>query len=324
MKKFELNKNWSFKIVYPTISAYLTTYNCVNGKYPFEEAIKSFSWVDELVVVDGGSTDGTREKLTQLTEQFSNLSVYDIAIDPEDPLKDGNLKSMARAMCTSQYLIQFDSDELCLGDVLKWKTLVKEFADNEEILQLLVIEPFGSLTNVRINESHNNLKWRISKNLPHITHSAPDYDRVEKNGKVYSRGKSDGTFPCHIVTNKLLNSYALPQEIEASIAKNEKNVSGYIKILTGYLTTNQPCILHVGHVNLENKLKLYVNSWMDWWCCLYNLDCNDSANNQYFPGIKREEITDSLISQKVVELISQTPSVQLSQLSEFAQYLTVR
>lgn len=51
----------------PTISGYLTTYNCVDQQYPFENCIKSMmQFCDEICIVDGGSTDTTWEKLVRL------------------------------------------------------------------------------------------------------------------------------------------------------------------------------------------------------------------------------------------------------------------
>ena len=46
------------------ISGFCLTTNAIERKYPFLESIKSFlPVVDELVVIDGGSTDGTREAI---------------------------------------------------------------------------------------------------------------------------------------------------------------------------------------------------------------------------------------------------------------------
>ena len=116
----ELNTSWKFKETFPTISAYTTTSNCIEGGYPFEDAIRSFSWCDEIVVCDNFSKDGTREKLEELKKDLPQLQVYDIAMSGE-PDQDGAYKAMSRAMCMSDYLIQFDSDEICMGSSEKWK-----------------------------------------------------------------------------------------------------------------------------------------------------------------------------------------------------------
>ena len=141
-----LNRDWKYKEVLPKFSAYTTTYNCLNGKYPFEHAIKTFSWADEIIVADGGSTDGTREKLEEMLKDYPNLKVYDFPIDEQNPGKDGQLKAMARAMCSEEFCVQFDSDEFCIGDEKVWRRFAKNMAPNVSILNLLVVEPFGSMT----------------------------------------------------------------------------------------------------------------------------------------------------------------------------------
>ena len=45
------------------ISGYTTVRNCITQKYPFVESILSMiNFCDEVVVLDGGSTDGSYEK----------------------------------------------------------------------------------------------------------------------------------------------------------------------------------------------------------------------------------------------------------------------
>lgn len=306
-----LKPDWKFKETFPKISAYTTLYNGIKGTYPFELAVRSFAWVDELVVVDGGSDDGTREKLEELKKDLSNLRVYDIPIDWECPGKDGQQKAMARAMCSSEYLIQFDCDELCCGEPVLWKRMAKHMSEEVDILQLFVAEPFGSLDNVRLNKEHNPLKWRIYRNKAEITHGIPAQDRVEVDGKVYSKGGSDGCFPIHIVTNQLYPSYASTKKLMT--AKDLVTLKGddvsvdYYKETVNEIMETQPYVLHLGHVDLKSKINLYLNNWHKWWCHLYNKDVEDPENNLYFPGVKISDVTDQMIEEKVIELKSSTP-----------------
>jgi len=315
--KISLNPNWKFKEIYPSVSAYTTTFNCLEGNYPFEQAIRSFGWCDEVVVADGGSTDGTKERLEELKKELPNLVIYDIALS-ENPGKDGELKSMSRAMCMSDYLIQFDSDELCMGDVLKWKKLVKNFPDNQQLQEMLVLEPIGSLTNLRMNDGHNNLKWRLSKNATEITHGIPDYDRIEKDGKLWSSGKSDGCFPVHIVTNKLIPSFAKNEEKTAAQLKSQHNVEEYKRHIQDLINNNHPMILHLGHVKLEKKLKLYLKSWHSWWNELYQ-----KTENVYWPGVAIADVTQEMIDAKIKEIIDTTPSVHIPEIEQLCHLTNI-
>ena len=54
----------------PEISGYTTTLDCIKQKYPFENCINSMlEFCDEVIVVDGGSKDGTWDKLQSLAEK---------------------------------------------------------------------------------------------------------------------------------------------------------------------------------------------------------------------------------------------------------------
>lgn len=314
-----LNLDWKFQEVLPKISAYTTTYNCLNGHYPFREAIKSFLWCDELIVADGGSTDGTKEELETLAKEYVNLRVYDFPVDLDNPGKDGQLKAMARAMCSEEFCVQFDGDEFCLGDAKLWKRTAKNMEAGISILNCLVVEPFGSPTALRLNESHNPAKWRIYRNLPEITHGIPDYDRFEKDGKVFSKKASDGTFPLNIVNNKLFPSKDINDVLSSLfVLRKEKKYDEYLNLVKDLILTT-PSVYHAGHVNLKSKIKLYLSTWRFWWCCLYDLDPNDPVNNQYFPDIEPKDVTEEMINEKVAQLIKETPTIDLGGKYEFVK-----
>ena len=61
--------NWN-----PKISGYTTTYNCISQKYPYEQSINSMlGFCEEVIVMDGGSTDGTFEKLLDMAEENNKI-----------------------------------------------------------------------------------------------------------------------------------------------------------------------------------------------------------------------------------------------------------
>lgn len=317
MQKIQLNPNWKYKEHIASISAYTTCFNCIEGNYPFEEAIRSFAWCDEIVAINALSTDGTKERLEELKKEIPHLVVYDIPLE-DIPGKDGQLKSYSRAMCTGEYLIQFDSDEVCVGDINKWKRLIKMFPDNQSLQELIVLEPFGSLTNLRVNDSHNNLKWRLSKSSNvELTHGIPDYDRVEKDGKVWSSGRSDGCFMVSIVNNKIMPSFFLEKEKTAAALKKEHKTEEYKKYIQTLISENHPMILHLGHVNLNKKLSLYLKSWHKWWDELYQ-----KSENIFWSGVKIEDVTQEMVDSKVKELIKDTPAIHVPEIEQLCSTKT--
>lgn len=298
-----INKEWKYEESFKTISAYTTTYNCIQGGYPFEEAIKSFLWADECCVVDGGSTDGTREQLVELAKQHSNLKIYDMPIDLSNPGSDGAQKSISRAMCFSEFCLPFDADEICPeSSALKFKKLAKEMPSNVNMLNLPVYEPVGQKENIRLGQSFNIWKWRLSRNLPEISHGIPDGDREEVDGKIYSKGGSDGCFPINVVDNKLIQGSFPDNWFTNDLYKlRDTNVEEYKNRLEE-IFEKLPFVYHVGHVDLENKIKLYLSSWHKMWCGLFNKNPNDPENNKFFPGVRVEDVTQEMIDDKVEEL----------------------
>ena len=301
-----------FEEVFPSISAYTTTYNCISGGYPYKEAIRSFAWTDELIVLDGGSDDGTRAELDKLKEEIGDkMQIVDMSIDWDDPGKDGAQKAMARAMCSSEFCLQFDADEICCGDITSWRRLAKRFPKDQIMAALPVYEPLGDKHSIRLGKSFNIWKWRLSVNSPEISHSIPDYDRMEVDGKIYSKGGSDGCFPVNIVNNKMVQSFFPGDWFSNDLYRfRDENINEYKNRLEKIFAST-PFVYHVGHVDLENKIELYLKSWHQWWCHLYNKDANDPKNNLYFPGVLPKDVSKEMIGQKIKEMIESEGSIRI-------------
>lgn len=308
---FELNQNWKYKqSPGPQVTAYTTTYNCLLGSYPVEKSIDSWSWADKIVVVDGGSTDGTRDLLNALSEKYKNLVVYDIPLDLNNPGKDGNQKAMALAMVDTPMAIQFDIDELCVGSEEKWRVLIKDMPSTD-ILSLPVLEPYGDPIKIRMNKSFTPWKWRIYRTKPEITHGIPVQDRLEVNGVIYSRGGSDGCFPIHVVSGEMILSKQTKAASDLTKAKESGDKELYKQKILDILNEKEPCVLHVGHLHLGTKIRHYLKSWHSWWCNLYNKDEKDPQNNLFFPGVAISDVTEEMIEQKIQQLISEVSCVEV-------------
>lgn len=287
----------------PTISGYTTTRNCVSQEYPFEASIKSMlGFADEVVVVDGGSDDGTWEKLQAWASQEDRLKVYQVERDwshPRHAVYDGLQKAEARSRCTGEFLWQMDSDEIVHeNDYQKITNMCKNFPTEVDLICLPVVEYWGGPSKVRMDI--NPWKWRLSRNLPHITHGIPDQLRKQdENGELYSAMGSDGCDYVHSETFELI-PYAnfITGEVErarqVAVSGNEEVKNQYEKWFNNAVE-QLPGVHHYSWFNLPRKIKTYKNYWSKHWQSLYNITQEDTADNNMFFDKPWADVTDEEI-----------------------------
>jgi glycosyltransferase involved in cell wall biosynthesis len=288
----------------PKISGYTTTKDCISQKYPFEQSVKSMlGFSDEVVVVDGGSTDGTWEFLEAWSKKEDRLKVYKVERDwnhKRHAVFDGLQKAEARSRCTGDFLWQMDSDEIVHEDHYeKIIGLCKNFPDNIDLVSLPVIEYWGGSEKVRMDI--NPWKWRLSKNKEYITHGIPGQLRkIDDEGNLYSLPGSDGCDYVHSETFELIPhaSFYTEEVHKARIAA----VSGHKQAQEGYQTwfnsvvDQLPGVHHYSWFDLERKINTYKNYWSRHWQSLYNIDQEDTVENNMFFSKKWSEVTDEDIT----------------------------
>ena len=321
----------------PTISGYTTTLNCVSQSYPFEQCIRSMlEFCDEVCVVDGGSTDGTLERLVKLVgptlkdeeiPQFlekmneglpfssgpvsssKRIVVKIVRRDWNDShfaVFDGLQKAEARAMCNKEYCWQMDSDEIVHeSDYEKIKTLCRTLPKEVDVLALPVVEYWGGYDKVRVDV--NPWKWRLSRNKSNITHGIPEELRkYDSSGALYS---AEGTDGCDMIDSTshqripFMTFYT--QNVDATrraACNGDKHaLQEYERWFNGAVA-ELPGVYHYSWFNLERKIRLYKNYWTSHWQALYGNEVSDTADSNMMFDLPWSKVTDEMIEKKAEEL----------------------
>ena len=284
-----------------TIGAYTTTYNCISQGYPFEECINSLlNNFDEVVVVDAGSTDGTWERL----QEIEGIRSYQHPVDFDHPRwaihSDGELKAKARSYVTSDWCWQMDVDEVIHSDQRdRIQVLLQTAPRNYNVLSLPVVEYWGSSEKVRMDV--NPWKWRLSRNLDYITHGIPEDLRMkDENGDLYAGKGTDSCDYIHHETYKRIAHATFYDETAHEIRM--KGLSGdetAVKVYEDWM--NQivelvPTVYHYSWYDIGRKITSYKTHWGKFWKSMYNLDTEDTAENNVCFDKPWSEVTEDDIA----------------------------
>ena len=289
----------------PEISGYNTTKDCNKAQYPWRESIQSMlGFCSEVVVVDGGSKDGTLEELRDWAATEPRLKVHLIERDwshPRFALFDGAQKAEARRRCTGQFLWQMDADEVVpQRDWDKVIELCRTFPKEIDLLSLPVTEFWGGPRKVRIDV--NPWKWRLSRNLPHITHGIPGPLRKrDSEGHVYASPGTDGCDYVHAETGAVIphGSFYTVEVHEARMAA----IQGNTEALAGYsdwfrrATEALPGVLHYSWYDIPRKIRTYRDYWSKHWQSLYDIQQEDTAENNMFFDKAWSEVSEEEIDE---------------------------
>lgn len=320
----------------PRLSGYTTTYNCVSQGYPFEQCIRSMlAFCDEVVVVDGGSRDGTLYELFKLAEEFAEpgelspelsvdmhhfkgelekiggglvevttkrLKIKRIKRDWEAPrfaLFDGMQKAEARALCTGDYAWQMDSDEIVHeNDYVKIRQLLENFPKGVNLISLPVLEYWGGPEKVRLDVTQ--WKWRLSRNVPSITHGVPIQNRrIDENGQLYALPGTDG---CDMINAKTGESIPFIgfYTAEANTARSQALEGDDFALLVYQnwfedVIKALPSVHHFSWFDLERKIKTYKNYWTRHWLSLHNQSTADTPDSNMFFDLAWKDVDDKMI-----------------------------
>ena len=281
------------------ISGYTTILNAKSMDYPYVECIKSMlGFCDEVVVVDGGSKDGTVEGVKAIGDPRIKLIIKEWK--PEDGVVaiDGEQKQFARMQCSGDFLWQQDADEVVHeDDYQKIRQMVEDFPAATDVISLPVIELWAGVDNVRCDR--HTWKWRLSRNNPFIGHGVNKYARVMKDGKMkVKKAMSDSCEYIDLQTGEFV-SHRGHYSSETELARRT-NPEKYATICNEDFK-KWPSIFHYSLANIPRKVRNYRDFWSKFWNDMYDTP----VEQQYFNGKKMEDVSEEDVINEAKSIIAQ-------------------
>jgi hypothetical protein len=185
-----------FKYMTTKISGYLITKNSLQAGHPIELAICSLlPFCAEVIVVDGGSSDGTFDILKSLEASDSRIKVFksDILSGPNssDEMLVSAMKEEARMKCQFEFCFELESDEIVdpssYDKVVLMPELLRQYAG--DLLMLPLAEFWDSLGRIRADQ----MPWRarffrnLTSSAAGASNSASGTLGAESSSEIYSK-----------------------------------------------------------------------------------------------------------------------------------------
>ena len=293
------------------LSGYTTTYNVIKSNYPWRQCITSMlNFCDEVIVLDGGSNDGTWEELQTMSKLQGDgrLVVKQLKRNWDDPkfaIFDGQQKSVARTLCKYEWCWQMDVDEVVHElDYNKIKNLLRTIPKSTKIVSLPIFDYWGKNGKVRIDVTP--WKWRLSKNDPHIAHGIKsDHIAYDSDGDMYSLG-SDGCDYINIANFQTIQHTSFyTKELHdlrvSALANNREDLQKYANVIND-IAKKLPAVHHYSWFDLKRKIYTYKNYWSKHWSSLYKRQVEDTTENNMFFEKPWLEVSDEEIKNLAIKM----------------------
>ncbi len=167
---------------------------------------------------------------------------------------------------------------------IKW--IAKRFPQ-ADILHLPVIEVWGDADHV--TGRRHCWKWRMSRNLPHISHGVNKHARLTdpKTGSVYAKeGMSDSCEYIDLVSLEPLPHVGFyNQEIEQTRVTNPEEYARIANLVFEKI----PSVYHYSWADLHLKINQFKTNWDHMWSALYQ-----KKNMERFPEAKNASSVNAL------------------------------
>lgn len=154
------------------ISAFTTVTNGIKDQYPIIESIKSFLEIaHEVIVVDGGSTDGTLQAIRRIGDPRIKIISNDKTKWPENYkyAKIGENLNIGYENCVGDLVIRFDADFVLGSNLRTTEKQIKELIDKKQY--------FLKMNRKNFNVAH--LYYHRSWKILGINNLALEDDKIE-------------------------------------------------------------------------------------------------------------------------------------------------
>lgn len=131
---------------------------CQNEDALIRKCISQLDWVDEIVVIDGGSVDKTIDILKELKEADKRIKIFRVPFNGHF----GDQKNMALMHCKGEWIFNIDADEIIEEEL---KEELRGYVDNKDKIELVTIPRMNFIDGVHQKNAYPDYQARFFKSF---------------------------------------------------------------------------------------------------------------------------------------------------------------